>query len=71
VIAPTCGFYVEQQACATYRHDEDGLDVGSLAAAVRRVHTQRPAPRADPARREQERRSLAAAHRALYARLLR
>jgi hypothetical protein len=70
VIAPTCGFYAEQQQCATYRHDEDGLDAGSLAAAVERVHTQRPAPRADPVEREQERRSLAAAHRALYARVL-
>ena len=49
VIAPTCGFYAEQQPCVSYRHDEDGLDAGSLVAAVRRVHAERPAPRASVA----------------------
>ena len=71
VIAPSCGFYAEQQPCVTYRHDEDGLDADSLAGAVRRAHEQRPAPRADITEREDERRQLAAAHRELYERLLR
>jgi hypothetical protein len=69
VIAPTCGFYGQQRPCATYVHDETGLDAESLAAAVHRVFEQRPAPRADPARRYEERRVLAAAHHALYSRV--
>ena len=32
VVAPSCGFYAEQQPCLTYRHDEDGLDAASLVA---------------------------------------
>ena len=36
---------------------------------MRRVYEQRPAPRADPVRRRKERRSLAAAHRTIYARV--
>jgi hypothetical protein len=71
IVAPSCGFYAEQRPCACYRHDEEGLDPASLAAAVRTVYEQRRAPRADPARRREERRSLAAAHRTLYERLLR
>jgi hypothetical protein len=71
IVAPSCGFYAEQQPCACYHHDERGLDTASLAAAVRTVYEQRPAPRADPARRRAERRLLAAAHRTLYSRLLR
>ncbi len=70
VIAPSCGCYAEQQPCVSYRHDEDGLDAGSLVAAVRRAHAERPAPRASVAERLAERRALAAAHRALYERLL-
>ena len=48
VVAPSCGFYAEQKPCACYHHDERGLDAASLAAAVRMVYEQRPAPRADP-----------------------
>ena len=73
VVAPSCGFYAEQQPCVTYRHDEDGLDADSLAAAVRRVlRAAAGAARATPATR------LRGAPRrwpprtgALYARLLR
>ena len=71
VIAPSCGFYAEQQSCVTYRHDETGLDAASLARAVQSAHAQAPGARADPARRRDERRALAAAHRVLYSRLLR
>lgn len=70
VIAPSCGFYAEQRPCLTYRHDETGLDAASLARAVQSAYARAPAPRADPARRREERRALAAAHRLLYARLL-
>jgi hypothetical protein len=70
VIAPTCGFYAEQQRCLSYGHNEDGLDADSLVAAVHRAHAEHPAARASVAERERERRSLAAAHRTLYERLL-
>jgi Glycosyltransferase Family 4 len=70
IVAPDCGFYGEQRPCEIYHHDEDGLDAGGLAAAVRRAYDARPAPRADPAERRQERRALAAAHRAVYAEVL-
>jgi glycosyltransferase involved in cell wall biosynthesis len=70
VVAPSCGFYAQQQPCASYVHDEDRLDADSLAAAARRVYEQRLAPRASILQRADERRLLAAAHRALYTRLL-
>ena len=39
VVAPSCGFYAEQQPVHSYRHDEDGLDAriagGGGAARVR------------------------------------
>ena len=71
VVAPSCGFYAEQRPCLTYRHDETGLDAASLAGAVRSAYAQGPGPRAIPSRRRDERRALAAAHRSIYARLLR
>ena len=43
VIAPSCGFYAEQQPLFEYRHDEAGLDAGSLTAAVRAAYDARPA----------------------------
>jgi hypothetical protein len=70
VVAPSCGFYAEQRPCVTYRHDETGLDAASLAAAVRSAYARAPGPRADPGRRREERRALAAAHRSLYSSLL-
>jgi hypothetical protein len=69
IVAPDCGFYGEQRPCEIYHHDEGGLDADGLAAAVQRAYAHRPAPRADAAQRRQERRALAAAHRALYAEL--
>ncbi len=71
VVAPNCGFYAEQQPVHAYRHDEDGLDGESLAAAVRRAYAQRPAFRADAGERREQRRALSAAHRAIYAQVLR
>ena len=46
VVAPSCGFYAEQRPCLIYRHDETGLDAGSLADAVRGRVRARPAHRA-------------------------
>jgi hypothetical protein len=71
VLAPTCGYFAEQRPCLTYRHDEHGLDVASLQAAVRTAYEQRPRWQARLADRRQEREELADAHRALYEAALR
>lgn len=70
VVAPSCGFYAQQRPCLTYRNDERGLDAASLARAVRSAYARTPGARALPGRRFQERRALAAAHLAVYARCL-
>ena len=72
VVAPSCGFYAEQRPCLTYRHDETRLDAG-IAGALRcaRPTRSRPAPRATPAARREERRALAAAHQAALRAVLR
>ncbi|WP_228431109.1 glycosyltransferase family 4 protein [Baekduia soli] len=70
VVAPTCGFYGEQQPCSTYQHDEHELDAASLVAAVRHAYEHRPAPRADVDQRRRQRRQLADAHRTLYEEVL-
>ncbi|WP_214355215.1 hypothetical protein [Streptomyces sp. CJ_13] len=72
VAAPDCGFYAEQRPCLTYGHTQQGgLDEESLRKAVRTAYEERPAPRATAQQRTQERDELAAAHRALYAAVLR
>ncbi|MFG3280975.1 glycosyltransferase family 1 protein [Streptomyces sp. NPDC048111] len=72
VAAPDCGFYAQQRPCFSYGHtQEGGLDEESLHKAVLRAHEERPAPRATEQHRVRERAELAAAHRALYARLVR
>ncbi|MDO8188522.1 hypothetical protein Q5424_18900 [Conexibacter sp. JD483] len=70
VVAPSCGFYAEQQPVLTYAHDDRGLDPESLARAIRAAYARRPRWQATVAQRMQERRQLAQAHAALYARLL-
>jgi hypothetical protein len=70
VLAPTCGYFAQQRPCLSYRHDEQGLDVESLKAAVRTAYEQRPRWQAALADRQQERCDLAAAHRAIYQRVL-
>jgi glycosyltransferase involved in cell wall biosynthesis len=70
VIAPDCGFYADQRPCLSYRHDEGGLDAGSLAGAVRAAYARRPRWRATLDGRMRERRGLARGHRALYERVL-
>ena len=71
VLAPSCGFYVQQRPCLTYGHDEQGLDAESLRTAVRHAYEQRPRWAADPAERVRERDALARAHRVLYESVLR
>jgi hypothetical protein len=71
VLAPTCGFFAQQRPCLSYRHDEQGLDVPSLQAAVRTAYEQRPVWQASLADRQQERADVAAAHRAVYEAVLR
>jgi len=71
VLAPTCGYFAQQRPCLTYRHDEQGLDVPSLQAAVRTAYEQRPTWQASLADRRQERTDVAAAHRAVYEAVLR
>lgn len=66
VLAPTCGYFAQQRPCLTYRHDEQGLDVASLQAAVRTAYEQRPQWQADLEDRRREREELATAHRAIY-----
>jgi hypothetical protein len=70
VIAPTCGFYREQRPCLTYAHDERALDADSLVEAVHTAYWTRPSWRASRTARLRERRRVAAAHRALYERVL-
>ncbi|MEU9098586.1 glycosyltransferase family 1 protein [Streptomyces sp. NPDC048361] len=72
VAAPDCGFYAQQRPCLTYGHtQEGGLDEESLRNVVVRAYEERPAPRATEQHRVRERAELAAAHRALYAGLVR
>ena len=59
VLAPTCGYFAQQRPCLTYRHDEQGLDVASLQAAVRTAYEQRPQWQAKLEDRRQEREELA------------
>ena len=66
VLAPDCGFYAEQGPCHTFRHDERGLDVGSLDAAVRSAHRARGAARATRTERTEQRAGVAATHAAVY-----
>jgi hypothetical protein len=71
VVAPSCGFYAEQQPVYRYTHDETGLDAASLGAAVRRAYERRPARRLTVGERWAQRRALSAAHEALYREVLR
>jgi hypothetical protein len=70
VIAPSCGYFGAQRPCLAYRHDESGLDAGSLQAAVLDAYQRRPRWQARPEDRRRERTGVAAAHRRLYEQLL-
>ena len=70
VIAPTCGFYEQQEPCGVFEFAEDRFDEGSLQLAVhdayRRWSAGTPAPRARWSVRRAQRSALAAAHRRVY-----
>ena len=70
VIAPGCGYFGAQRPCLAYRHDESGLDAGSLQDAVVDAYQRRPRWQARPEDRRRERTAIAAAHRRLYEQLL-
>jgi hypothetical protein len=70
VLAPTCGYFREQRPCLSYRHDESGFDVRSLAEAVLYAYEHRPHWQARPGDRLRERLEVAAEHRRLYERVL-
>ncbi len=70
VIAPSCGFYHQQQRCGVFGFDEHGLDEASLCVAVwdayHRWSDGGAAPQATWMGRLEQRRALAAAHRRIY-----
>jgi glycosyltransferase involved in cell wall biosynthesis len=70
VLAPSCGYIAEQGPCVSFRHDESGLDVPSLEAAVRWTYSHRPDFGVDRDVRRDQRRRIAEAHRDLYRNLL-
>jgi len=73
VLAPDCGYYAEQRPCVTYAVPgtvKASRDIPTLTDALRRVHEERPAWRADPAARQSERLALAEAHEAIYTEVL-
>ncbi len=70
VLVSDCGFYADQRPCLVYRRGPGGVDEDGLAAAVRSAYDSRPGWRADPEERRRERDEVAAAHRALYDRVL-
>ena len=69
VLAPSCGFYAQQQDCAVFGFDEDHFDGESLAAGVRRLYRAASA-RATWRGRAEQRQEIATAHRDLYERVL-
>lgn len=69
VAAPDVGHYADQGPCVTYAAPGGTVrdaSVPSLAAALARVHRERPAWRSDPAGRRTQRTRIAVAHEALY-----
>jgi hypothetical protein len=74
VIAPSCGFYREQQPCEVYGFSEMEFDAESLGRAVRAAYdrwvTGQIVPRATWSERRAERVELARAHRSVYVEVL-
>ncbi len=67
VLAPSCGFYVQQRPCLTLPPDDDqGLDADRCAPPSVQAYEQRPQWRADPAERVRERAAIAARTVRLY-----
>lgn len=70
VVAPDCGFYAEQHPVQTFHLGRDGLDVDSLARALRTIADLDRYPRVSLADRVAERRRICAEHDRLYRSLL-
>lgn len=71
VVAPSCGFYAQQNDCGTFVFDEENFDPSSLDTAVRRAYDSRgESVGATWKQRMSERRLLSRAHRAIYERAL-
>ncbi|MFC4786497.1 glycosyltransferase [Nocardioides sp. MAHUQ-72] len=70
VVAPTCGYFAEQGPVLSYRHDEDGFDPASLAAALVTAYDERPRFGATIDERRDQRAAVAEAHGRLYDDLL-
>lgn len=66
VVAPTCGYFADQGPVLQYGHDEDSVDLDSLAAALRRAHGERPSLGASSEQRRRQRRAVATAHDRVY-----
>ncbi|MCV7162998.1 glycosyltransferase [Mycobacterium stomatepiae] len=69
VIAPSCGFYDQQQPCGVFEFDENRFDRETLNRAVTDAYRQWASgttPRATWAQRRAERVKIAATHRTLY-----
>lgn len=69
VIAPSCGFYSEQQDCKVYGFDEQHFDAESLDRCVRELYSDEPV-RLSVAMRTAQRRLSASAHREIYEKVL-
>ncbi len=70
VIAPSCGYYVEQGPTIPYQVDDAGVCARSLREAVLTAYWQRPDLGATVSERRAQRRRIAAAHEELYRALL-
>lgn len=70
VLAPDCGYYAQQRPCLTYAVPGTSSAHPSLTEAVAEAYRDRPAWRADPEARRQERSRIASAHEQLYAAVL-
>ncbi len=66
VVAPLCGWYHHQQPVLSYDADETAFDSNRLAEAVTEAYDRRPVWQVDPARRLEQRVTIAETHRRLY-----
>jgi glycosyltransferase involved in cell wall biosynthesis len=70
VVAPTCGYFADQGPVLSYGHDENGLDVAGLTAAVRAAYHGQAAEPPSVEDRRRQRAALAAAHARIYEKLV-
>ncbi|MDF9714647.1 glycosyltransferase family 1 protein [Nocardioides sp. ChNu-99] len=70
VVAPRGGFYRDQGPVDLFDLDDDGIDAGSLTAALRAAHERGSRPPVSVAERRAQRAVVADAHDAVYAQAL-